>query len=209
MKFVYIMLLILTLTAVNGCNSNGADTNQPQNGTLIEEHPFGLGIKGDGEFYRYKSLNDIGTYKTGAINVNLERVEVVRGSFNYDHSEVYSIAANETLDVINFHIEFELNRKTDDFTFNQEHIHLLTDNGEEIKQPNELLSSVMHASVLKFPKDKSERNLRQFSFRLKESTAEEIEKATLIIDPPVNKNGEHLGEKIEIEVDFSKNQSEQ
>ncbi|MYL46984.1 hypothetical protein GLV94_15145 [Virgibacillus halodenitrificans] len=111
--------------------------------------------------------------------------------------------------MMNFHAKFELNSKIDDFTFNEKHLHLVTENKEKIEKPNELLSSVVHESFLKSPEDNSERNLRQFSFRLKESTAEEIEKATLIIDPPVNKNGEHLGEKIEIEVDFSKNQSEQ
>lgn len=207
MKFVHVLLLFLILIAISGCNINGEDSNQSKqenDPVLIEDHQFGLGTEGEGEFYKYKSLNDIGTYETGPVVVNLEKVEVVRGSFNQDYSEVYNVEADETLEMINFHIKFELNKEIDDFTFNQEHLHVLTDNSEKIEKPNELLSSVVHASILKSPKDNSERYLRQFSFRLKESTAEEIEKATLIIDPPVDSSGEPLGEAIEVEVDFSK-----
>ncbi|WP_200411706.1 hypothetical protein [Virgibacillus salexigens] len=207
MKHAHILLLSIVLIAVSGCNNNEDNTNQSKQESdpvLIKNHQFSLGTEGDGEFYKYKSLNDIGTYETGPVVVNLERVEVVRGSFNQDYSEVYNVEADETLEMINFHIKFELNKEIDNFTFNQEHLHVITDNSEKIEKPNELLSSVVHASILKSPKDNSERYLRQFSFRLKESTAEKIEKATLIIDPPVDSNGDLLGEEIEIEVDFSK-----
>lgn len=45
--------------------------------------------------------------------------------------------------------------------------------------------------------------LRHFMFKLKESTAQEVEKATLIIDAPVDSDGNAIGEGLEIEVDFT------
>ncbi len=208
MRFLLTLFLLFILLAVSGC-SNGESTNQStqeREATLIKEHPqFGLGPEG-GEFYRYKKIEDIGTYETGPVTVHLESAEVVRGSFNEDHSDVYNVKANEILEMINFHVKFELNSKIDDFTFNEKHLHLVTENNEKIEKPNELLSSVVHETFLKSPEDNSERFLRQFSFRLKESTVEEIEKATLIIDPPVDSSGDPLEEKLEIKVDFSKSE---
>lgn len=205
MRFLPALLLLFILGVVSGC-SNGEDTHQSdqeREPILIKENQFGLGTEGGGEFYRYKKIEDIGTYETGPVVVHLESAELARGSFKEDHSEVYNIKANETIEMINFHAKFELNSKIDDFTFNEKHLHLVTENKEKIEKPNELLSSVVHESFLKSPEDNSERFLRQFSFRLKETTAEEIEKATLIIDPPVDSNGDPLGQEIEIEVDFS------
>jgi hypothetical protein len=216
MKYTQILLLFLALMTVSGCINNDESTNQSKEKSekseksdpvLIQEHSFGLGTdSGESEFYRYQSLNNIGTYEIGPINFNVEGAEAVQGSFTNDNYEGFSIEANETIDMVNFHIRFELIKGIDDFTFNEKHLHLITEDGEEIERPHELLSSVVNASILKSTKKSNESFLRQFSFRLKESTAEEIEEATLIIDPPVDNNGDSLGEQIEIEVDFSKSE---
>ncbi|MCG3419816.1 hypothetical protein [Oceanobacillus jordanicus] len=210
MRFLITLFLLSFLVAVSGC-SNGESTHQPdqeREPILIKENQFGLGTEGGGKFYRYKKIEVDGTYETGPVVVHLESAELVRGSFNEDHSEVYNIKANETLEMINFHVKFELNSKIDNFTFNEKYLHLVTENDEKVEKPNELLSSVVHESFLKSPEDNSERFLRQFSFRLEENNVEEIKKATLIIDPSVDNSGDPLGEKLEIEVDFFKSEDQ-
>ncbi len=158
------------------------------------------------EFYRYKSINDIGTYETGPITITVEFAETVKGSITKDfrsgNKDTY-----KSMEIINFQVRFELNKEVDDdSTFNnEENIHLSTDTGEVIQQPFQFLSSVVNMSILKNTQEYNNGSyLRQFTFRLKESTAQDIKKATLIIDSPVDGSGEPLGEHLEIEVDFSK-----
>ncbi|WP_379544819.1 hypothetical protein [Oceanobacillus sojae] len=46
--------------------------------------------------------------------------------------------------------------------------------------------------------------LRQFPFILEESTAQEVEQATLLMDAPLDNEGNAAGEDLEIEIYFLK-----
>ena len=208
MRIITITFLIFSVFFIlNGCNNktkeeeSSQEVNKP---SLIKEHQFDL--DSIGTFYRYNKVEDIGTYETGPITMTVELAETVKGSitkdFRSDDKNAY-----ESMEIINFQVRFELNKEVyDDITFsNEKNIHLSTDTGEVIQQPFQFMSSVVNMSLLKNNQEYNNgSHLRQFTFRLKESTAQDIEKATLIIDSPVNSSGEPLGEDLEVEVDFSK-----
>ncbi|MFD2195887.1 hypothetical protein [Oceanobacillus bengalensis] len=200
---MYVLLVLFSISIIiSGCNDVEKKTTseQERDPVLIEESQFGLDPSG-GTFYRYSEIKNIGTYEIGPLTANIETAEAVKGSFKDDY-ESYNVNANETIEMINFHIQFELNKDIEDVSFNQEHIHLKTNTGEKIDTPHELLSSVVSASILKSPKNNNESYLRQFSFPLQESTLQDIKKVTLIIDAPLDSKGEPLGEDLEVEVNF-------
>ncbi|MYL43728.1 hypothetical protein [Virgibacillus salexigens] len=62
----------------------------------------------------------------------------------------------------------------------------------------------LRSSAIDIPIIRNYNNTRQITFAIKETNIQKIEKATLIIDSPVDSSGEPLGEDLEIEVDFSK-----
>lgn len=78
-------------------------------------------------------------------------------------------------------------------------MHLLLDSEEMSEHPLELRSSAIDIPIIR-----NYNNTRQITFAIKETNIQKIEKATLIIDSPVDSSGEPLGEDLEIEVDFSK-----
>jgi len=67
-----LFLLVVLCFILIGCRN---DSEKP---SLITEHPTRLETLG--EFYRYKEINDIGTYETGPITVTIESAETVNGN---------------------------------------------------------------------------------------------------------------------------------
>ncbi|AVQ98040.1 hypothetical protein OBCHQ24_02965 [Oceanobacillus iheyensis] len=207
MRTLTIFFLIFSISLVlSGCNNVTEEGSTKQKASLIKDHEFGLDSLG--EFYRHNKVEDLGTFETGPLSITVEVVETVNGSITTDlrYDDKDEKKNYKSMELISFQLLIELNEGIEDgVTFNEEFIHLLTDSGEMIEQPYESMTSFVTMSLLKYSqKHNVESRTRQFPFLLKESTAEEIEEATLIIDPPVDRNGETLGQEIEIEVDFSK-----
>ncbi|AIF45266.1 hypothetical protein [Virgibacillus sp. SK37] len=114
------------------------------------------------------------------------------------------------MEIVDVHVRFKLNKKVNDnILFNNEkHLHLKTNTGELISQPNQFMSSVINISTLKNTQETGmDSHLRQFTFLLKKTTAKELKNATLLIDAPVNRSGDSLGKDLEIEIDFHKGNS--
>ncbi|WP_042225542.1 hypothetical protein [Oceanobacillus manasiensis] len=200
MRYITVFFIALSIVILlSGCNNDG-DRESTQIPSLIQDHKFGL--HSFGKYYRYKKFEDVGTYEMGPIAVTIEMAEVVKGRSTV---EFRTEDHNKLMEMVNVQIKFELNRELrDGFTFNNEHLQLSTNTGELIQQPDEFMSSIIHMSVLETnQKYGNESNLRQFTFLLKDSTVEEIEKATLKIDSPIDHNGQILGEGLEVEIDFS------
>ncbi|GGP11469.1 hypothetical protein [Oceanobacillus neutriphilus] len=168
---------------------------------LITEHPTRLHTIG--EFYRYKEINDIGSYETGPIMITIDSAETVNGTL----SEAFEIPNEERdMEMVNVLMRFELNSEVQgDLTFNEEeNLHMVVDTGENIQKPDSFMSSLISFERIKLNQDKKESPfLRQFTFMLKESTAEEIKQATLLIDAPIDSEGNVVGEDLEIELDFT------
>ncbi|MCT1579062.1 hypothetical protein M3E13_16050 [Oceanobacillus kimchii] len=198
---ILIIIIVTLLLLIVGCNANeGSGDNEK--GTLIKDHEMGLDNFGD--FYSYNKIENMGTYETGPISVDIESVETIKGSI----TEGIKSAGEEEyqdMELISFLLRFDLIEQIDEnlkFT-SKENIHLVTDSGEEIQQPHSLLSSVVGIDIMKTNHEAEESPfLRNFIFEVEESTAQEIEEAILIIDAPVDSEGNPVGKDLEIEIDF-------
>jgi len=105
--------------------------------------------------------------------MTVELAETVKGSLRKD-LRPDDKNAYESMEIINFQIRCELNKEVDnEITFsNEKSIHLSTDTGEVIQRPFQFMSSVVNMSILKNNQEYNNGgHLRQFTFRLKESTA--------------------------------------
>ncbi|WP_200416651.1 hypothetical protein [Virgibacillus salexigens] len=194
-SFLVIFLMSIILIGCSNEDSDESKSGEQSNSTLIKNHKFNLEDKGT--FYRHSKVNNIGKYETGPVSITLESAEIVSGKYNekYDYEDVNP----EGEKMINFQARFELTQEIEDITFNQEYMHLLLDSEEMSEQPLELRSSAIDIPIIR-----NYNNTRQITFAIKETNLQDIEKATLIIDSPVDSSGEPLGEDLEIEVDFSK-----
>ena len=210
MKFFNLSITVIIILILFGCNNEpekDSNVNSVEEPTLIEEHEFGLGKLG--EFYRFNKVEDIGTYSTGPITIEIEMVETIKGSMGTEVSS-YDKEEYKDMELIGVQMTFDLNEEVDldKLSFSdEENIHLITDTGESIDQPDQSLSSIIDIATLKnaqIQEADAEPHLRMFVFQLEESTAEEIEKATLIIDAPVDSEGNSVGEDLEIEIDLQK-----
>ncbi|WP_404457096.1 hypothetical protein [Oceanobacillus kapialis] len=205
MSYIKVLSVLFAVVLILSSCSNEGEEGSTQIPTLIQDHKFGL--NSFGKYYRYKKVEDVGTYEMGPISVIIEMAEVVKGrnTVKFRMEDNYKL-----MEMINVQIKFELNREIrEGFAFSNEHLQLLTNTGELIQQPDELMSSIMHMSILKTnQKYGNESNLRQFSFLLNDSSAEEIDKAILKINSPIDRNGERLGKGLEVELDFNNGQGE-
>ncbi|MFS0751729.1 hypothetical protein [Oceanobacillus sp. 1P07AA] len=194
--FSFLSLLLVMLT---GCSNN-------ESASLIKDHKFGLHAQG--EFYRFNKAEQIGIYSTGPITIEFETAETIKGSMGTKVS-YYDKEEYKDMELLGVHLKFEVNDEEvdlDKLNFsNDENIHLITDTGEVIDRPDQSLSSIIDIAILKNAQIQVadfEPQLRMFIFQLEKSTAEEIEEATLIIDAPVDSEGNTVGEALEIEIDF-------
>ncbi|MCT1575719.1 hypothetical protein M3E13_05445 [Oceanobacillus kimchii] len=195
-KFILVVLVLVTLTSCNDDNGKA---------TLIKDHEMGL--DGIGDFYSYNKIENLGTYKTGPVSVDIESVETIKGSIT---KGIKSAGEEEyqDMELISFLTRFDLNESPDEINENlnfnsKENLHLATHTGEKIDMPHSKLSSVVGIDMLKSNHEAEESPfLRIFIFEVEELAAQEIEAATLIIDAPVDSEGNAVGEDLEIEIDF-------
>ncbi|WP_419892756.1 hypothetical protein [Oceanobacillus kimchii] len=206
MKFFNMSITVIIILILFGCNNEpekDSNVNSVEEPTLIEEHEFGLGKQG--EFYRFNKVEDIGTYSTGPITIEIEMMETIKGSMEPEVS-FYDKKEYKDMEFIGVQMKFDLNEEVDldKLSFsNEENIHLITDTGESIDQADQSLSSIIDIATLKnaqIQEADAEPHLRMFIFQLEESTAEEIEEATLIIEAPIDNEGNPVGEDLEIEI---------
>ncbi|WP_233880656.1 hypothetical protein [Virgibacillus halodenitrificans] len=203
-KIISVFIAILVSFMLTSCNSDAKkeSSKQGDDPILIKDHAFGL--DSIGTFYRYRKAENVRTFKTGPIIVEIEAAETVQGrittEFRTSDDTIYN-----PMELVNVHIQFKLNKEVNDnISFNNEkHLHLKTNTGEMIKQPDQFMSSVLNISTLKNTQETGmDSHLRQFTFLLKKTTAKELKNATLLIDAPVNRSGDSLGKDLEIEIDF-------
>lgn len=203
MRYFSLITICLILVILFGCNNgNLSDSNKEPK--LIKEHQFGLANQG--EFYRYNQIEDIGTYETGPIIIDVEMAETINGSMNEDIAS-YDTDEYKDMEIISVQLKFGLNEEIEDnLSFsNNENIHLVTDTDEMVNQPDQSLSSVIDMPTLKNAQQfNAAPYSRYFMFQLEESTAQEIKKATLLIDAPIDNEGKSVGKDLEIELDFTK-----
>lgn len=203
-KIIWVFIAISVSFMLTSCNSDAKkkSSKQGEDPILIKGHAFGL--DSIGTFYKYRKAENVGTFKTGPIIVEIEAAETVQGrittEFRTSDDTIYN-----PMELVNVHIRFKLNKEVNDnISFNNEkHLHLKTNTGEMIKQPDQFMSSVLNISTLKNTQETGmDSHLRQFTFLLKKTTAKELKNATLLIDAPVNRSGDSLGKDLEIEIDF-------
>jgi len=91
-------------------------------------------------------------------------------------------------------------------TFNEENnMHLKLDINGKTLEPDSYMSTKVDFEMLEWTAtQESNPFLHQFTFILEDYTAQEIKKATLLIDAPLDSEGNEAGEDLEIEIDFSK-----
>ncbi|GGP11471.1 hypothetical protein [Oceanobacillus neutriphilus] len=199
MRFLPLLFCIFSIPLILiGCSK---DSEKP---VLITEHPSGLHKQG--EFYRYNKVEDIGTYETGSITIEVETAETIKGSMDEDIAS-YDTDEYKDMEIISVQLKFGLNEEIEDnLSFsNNENIHLVTDTDEMVNQPDQSLSSVIDMSTLKNARQfNAAPYSRYFMFQLEDSTAQEIKQAILLIDAPIDSKGNAAGEPLEIEIDFSK-----
>ncbi|MCT1901766.1 hypothetical protein [Oceanobacillus sojae] len=199
MRFLPLLLCIFSILLIlEGCSKDSEKL------VLITEHPSGL--HNQGEFYRYNKIENIGTYETGPITIEVEMAETIKGSMDEDIPS-YDTDEFKDMEIINVQLKFSLNEEIEDnLNFsNHENMHIVTDTDEMINQPDQSLSNMIDMPILKNAQQfHADPYSRYFMFQLKESTAQEIEKATLLIDAPLDSERNVAGEDLEIEIDFSK-----
>lgn len=199
MRFLPLLLYIFSILLIlEGCSKDSEKL------VLITEHPSGL--HNQGEFYRYNKIENIGTYETGPITIEVEMAETIKGSMGEDIPS-YDTDEYKDMEIINVQLKFSLNEEIEDnlgFS-NNENMYIVTDTDEMINRPDQSLSSMIDMPTLENAQQfNTVPYLRYFMFQLKDSTAQEIKKANLLIDAPVDSKGNAAGEPLEIEIDFSK-----
>ncbi|MFD1851946.1 hypothetical protein [Oceanobacillus bengalensis] len=195
MKSFLIILFISCSVILSSCNNTDNDSESSRKPVLIQEHNSSFDELGT--FYRHSKVDEVGTYHSGPLAITIESAEIVSGSFRDDY-DIYGITSSDKINTVILQIGFKLDNVDEDVSFTEENMHLVTDSGEEIQQPHELISSAINIPVIN-----NNDNVRQVGFKIEESDIENMKKVDFIVEAPINDKEEPLGEDLEIELEFN------
>ncbi|WP_010651709.1 hypothetical protein [Oceanobacillus massiliensis] len=170
-------------------NNATKSTEEP---ILIEDHNFSFDDLG--RFFRHNKIEDVGTYQSGPLTITIESAEVTSGNFSDDYN-TYGITSNDEIKTVNFQVRFKLDEKEKNVFFTEENMHLVTNTGEKVEKPHELISSAINVPIIN-----NNNNVRQVAFKIEETDIENLKEVQLNIDAPINDKGEPLGDNLEIEI---------
>lgn len=189
MKY-YPLLTLLLFSFIVGC-SNSAIEN-----TDDRESGNWLGWWGRlGEFYIVDRTENIGTYQTGPLTINIEAAQLVKGNFLKSENEL-SPEEHYFINLIGTY-NLDINEEqSNEIAFNNSFLGVETDQGEHATV-SENPSSVMESFTIldnELP--------YSTAFELEETAIEEVNRFTLFIQSPMDSNEEPLDDDLEIEINF-------
>lgn len=212
-KILFVSLFVLFLAACGGeAEESGSEADASETATeetsasestetMTEEEnenkeaSVGDTIKNEsGETTLVSRTDDVGTFETGPIVLNIKKVNGASAKFN---SETAEILGSENVEYIQVDVEVE-NTSEENVTFYPSQATLTTSTGEQL-EPDMLMSEHIDGEFIGAVK-KSGTNI----YILENSKAEDVESVRLIYSAPVDENYEDIGEEIDTEVTLQK-----
>jgi hypothetical protein len=148
-----------------------------------------------GDFEKVKYAQDIGSFQSGPISLELREVMTVSGSFN----DQYYIDQIGKKDVEYIQIGMMISMSEENINFDSHHFTLTTDTDEELDDPNESFGTKIEPKYLS--KDGTFRIMFYF---LEDSKAEDIDEITMHVKAPTDSEGNPLGDDIKANIELKR-----
>ncbi|SDW12225.1 hypothetical protein SAMN05421781_0519 [Marinococcus luteus] len=175
-------------------NSDSSDTEEASAGDV--ENQEGDTVENEaGTFEVVKRVDDAASVETGPINLDIDEAKVIQGELNSEYQEILERESAE-ISYIQFDLTAE-NTEEAPVDFYATEGTITTNTGEQLESDmffGEPIDGMFLDAVTQTGNS---------IYILENSTAEEIESATLRIGAPVNEDFEDVGESVEEEIDFT------